>query len=356
VSAPQTPTITTTQSSNFDQAASVGVGGLTLGGGISHHTNALGLACDNVASYEIVLASGRIFTASPSSHPDLFWALRGSGPNFGIVTTFHYSTFSQGPMFSSKRQYNDSSIPALFTAFSNAVIAADHDPKLAHFVSIALVAGQRFTSTKLEYSTPVSLASPPPILSEYLAIPSLVETSLNTSLALTTPSLSNSMPPGFWATMWSASFALSTPLMLRLADLFFAVAPSMPATTPSQAFSVPALRAMQKNGGNALGLHPKDGPVVHVLLYMSWEDRESDEGVRRVAEKFMGDVKEAARDAGVKREYVYMLYSSAAQDVLRGYGSVNWERLREVKRKYDPGGVWGGLVRGHFGFGDAPAV
>jgi FAD/FMN-containing dehydrogenase len=105
-------------------------------------------------------------------------------------------------------------------------------------------------------------------------------------------------------------------------------------------------------------LDPKDGPVVHVLLYMSWKDRESHEGVGRAAEKFMRDVKEATGEAGVKREYVYMLYmlySSAAQDVLRGYGNVNWERLREEKRKYDPAGVWGELVRGHFGFGDAPA-
>jgi hypothetical protein len=239
VSAPQTPTITTTQSSNFDQAASVGVGGLTLGGGISHHTNALGLACDNVASYKIVLASGRIFTASPSSHPDLFWALRGSGPNFGIVTTFHYPTFSQGPMFSSKRQYNNSSIPALFTAFSNAVTAADHHPKLAHFISIALVAGQQFTSTELEYSIPESLASPPPILSEYLAIPPP-----GRNIAQHLPRTHHAQPIKQHATRLSGDDVVRI-----LRPLHTANAPSRGLVLRRhsiQAFSVPALRAMQK--------------------------------------------------------------------------------------------------------------
>jgi FAD/FMN-containing dehydrogenase len=110
--------------------APVGVPGLILGGGISFFSNKLGWACDNVASYEVVTASGAIINASPNAFPDLYWALRGGGNNFGIVTNFKLNAFPLGKMWGGQRIYTENNFAAVKDAifkFGSGGSATDTD-------------------------------------------------------------------------------------------------------------------------------------------------------------------------------------------------------------------------------------
>ncbi len=92
--------------------ASTGVGGLTLGGGMGHLTRKYGLTIDNLLAVDVVLADGSFVVASAEENSDLFWAIRGGGGNFGVVTSFLFQahpvhTVCAGPMLWEMEQAAD---------------------------------------------------------------------------------------------------------------------------------------------------------------------------------------------------------------------------------------------------------
>ena len=96
---------------------SVGIAGLTLGGGEGRLMEKYGAACDNLLSAQVVTVDGRQVEASQKSHPDLFWAIRGGGGNFGVVTALEYQLHPVGEVVSGALLYPAGRIPELLQAF-----------------------------------------------------------------------------------------------------------------------------------------------------------------------------------------------------------------------------------------------
>ena len=97
--------------------STTGVSGLTLGGGIGHLTRGCGLSLDNLLSADVVTAEGREITASDHQHEDLFWALRGGGGNFGVVTSLEFQLHDVGTIVAAPMFYEIEDAPAVMELY-----------------------------------------------------------------------------------------------------------------------------------------------------------------------------------------------------------------------------------------------
>ena len=103
---------------------SVGIGGFTLGGGEGDLSAKFGLSCDNLISADVVLADGRSVTASARENADLFWALRGGGGNFGIVTSFLFRAYALTHVFAGQLIYPVAQAPTVMRAYREYALSA----------------------------------------------------------------------------------------------------------------------------------------------------------------------------------------------------------------------------------------
>lgn len=123
--------------------SSVGVGGLTLGGGIGWMVRAWGLAADQLVGAQVIVASGEVVEVTAASHPDLFWALRGGGGNFGVVTRFDFAAHE---------------LPGV--VFAELQVAGDARPILATLRDVLRDAPRALTVTYMDVP-PMDPSAPP---------------------------------------------------------------------------------------------------------------------------------------------------------------------------------------------------
>jgi FAD/FMN-containing dehydrogenase len=107
--------------------STTGIGGLTLGGGIGYLARQHGLSCDNLLSAQVVTAEGQMVTASQDDNPDLFWALRGGGGNFGVVTEFTFRLHPVAEIYGGPMFFELSDGPAILGFFNEYIRTAPRE-------------------------------------------------------------------------------------------------------------------------------------------------------------------------------------------------------------------------------------
>jgi FAD/FMN-containing dehydrogenase len=344
------------------RVASVGVGGLILGGGISYFSGSKGWACDNVRNYEIVVASGDIVNASPETNTDLYWALRGGGgSNFGIVTRFDLASFEQGDLWSTSLIHPGALNATVIPAFQNLTVnGLPEDPDAHSFFVLTYQPdfGGYIALTSLYHSTiPSPEDSMPPVFSSLSAIPGAL--SNETVVAnITTHSKLIDVPYSSRQTWWdvtvsakSASFFTDIVSLFEARNAKLFEAAKLTSVIPFLVFqplSVNILKAMQQNGGNTFGLDPDEGPLMIVQISTTWEDPELDKLVEDSSKEFINAVESMAEDQGLDNGFVYMNYAGIGQQVQKSYSEENQQRLKEAVDKWDPEGKLARLWRGYF--------
>jgi len=120
------------------RASTVGVGGFSLGGGLSFHLYEHGFAVDNIVAYEVVTAAGKIITVDGENHPDMFVALKGSGAPFALVTTFTYKLLPATPIWGGLIYGSPDSLPAVVKGVAEFMATGIEDPKTHLIAGMAI--------------------------------------------------------------------------------------------------------------------------------------------------------------------------------------------------------------------------
>lgn len=333
------------------RAGHVGVGGLVLGGGLSWFANQYGWSCDSVLEFEIVTSDLRIVRASESSHPDLFWALKGSLGAFGIVTAIKMRTIPTSGIYAGAISYREDVIFEVFSGLPKMALYADTDPYTSGYISCGYSAKYKEFSTTVYLVNTASHNDSMPI--EYFRnIPHMYTSLRQTTISSSANEIAASNPLG----LRRSKFTLTTgPTLEKIQPLhqLFREAVSTIALDPEgaigisyQPLTLPHLRNQNNIFKETLTIELM--PLLLVSIEVWWEDAARDE----YFETFMKALeKEMTGYRGCMwacHTWLYPNYAAGWQNPMEEWrlGKWTWERLESVKAEYDPIGIWKRLRSG----------
>jgi len=312
--------------------STTGIAGLTLGGGIGYLTRGLGLSLDNLVSADVVLADGSFVNASEKKHADLFWALRGGGGNFGVVTSFEFrlhpvSNVVAGPMF-----FEVEDAPEVMRAYDAYITKAPRQlgaffawqiaPPLPFIPAdrhgdtfCALVACWTGAPEKAKKAI-APLRDAAPVVAE--AVGPMPYPAINAAF-------DGLVPPGLQH-YWKAVFAKGLP------DKAIAVhtkhGPKIPVVN-STMHIYPINGAVHDVAPGATAFGHRDAKYATVIAGM-WPDPAQNEANTRWVKEYYRDLAPHAEEGG----YINFAAGDDANRVPANFGR-SYARLRKVKAKYD---------------------
>lgn len=179
------------------RVAGVGVGGLTLGGGLSHFGPRYGWTCNTAIAFEVVLADGSIVEANEEQNVDLFRGLRGGSNNFGIVTRIDLKAFEQGPVWAATIYSPLSTIDDQAKIYANLSAADNYDENASFITGFGYTQSRNLTviTNDLVYTKPEGNENPP-YYQGFLDQPSIYSSSSLINMTTLSQQQASYLPPG----------------------------------------------------------------------------------------------------------------------------------------------------------------
>lgn len=317
----------------------VGVGGLTVGGGISYFSPQVGFTCDTLVNVEVVLGNGQVANANATDNADLFRALKGGLNNFGIVTRYDFAIIEYDGILGGTVRNDISQRDAVFDAFTNIAAAPDYDVHASIVIGLVYAAGTWSLSSTPIYTQPVLR---PPVYDELFSVPNISDSTAIQRLG--TFANETGLPPlnGLFLT---TTFGATPGLLSSMFDILNQTLSSS-STVPSStiwsfAFEpLPTVFVEHDAGRNALGTSSADGNSIILLLSAFWPGAADSDTVQAVANSAFAALTEEAEKQGQAKRFVYANYAGQSQSPLQSYGEANVDFLRKTAGKYDPHGVF----------------
>jgi len=315
----------------FGDSATVGIAGLTLGGGIGYLVRKHGLTIDSLLAVEIVTANGDIIVADKDHHPDLFWALRGGGGNFGVVTRFKYElhalpSFTGGPLV----------LPPTPEVIAGFVALADAAP--AELSAIAMIMPiPPIPTVPDEAHGKLAFVA----MMAYAGDPDAAQRALAPFRALATP-LADMIATGPYSSLYMLDPPPEMRAMVSIRSRFadrFGIEEARALVAAAKSCTAPMSMSQIRVLGGAHVAVPADATafahrssrfmVSFLAMYGGGPD------VIAAQERWVSDSLAAVVPVGAGT-YVNFLCADEAQNHSVAYPTATRQRLAQVKRRYDP--------------------
>ncbi len=313
--------------------STTGIGGLTLGGGIGYLTRGHGLSLDNLISAEVVTANGELVHASEDDNADLFWALRGGGGNFGVVTDFEFrlhpvSVIYGGPIFFEAARARD-----VMQAFKTYI--ADAPKELGAFFAWQIAPPLPFIPEDRHGETMCAIVAcwAGPLDQGEAAVKPLMDAAPVVAHQVGPapyPALNSAfdplLPPGLQH-YWKANFVEE--LSDGLIDAHLEHGPKVPVVQSAMHIH-PINGAVHQVKADATAFGHRDANFSTVIAGMWPEPKDNEANIKWVRDYY-------AATAPFSREGGYINFQSAddADNAEKNYGAT-YTRLADIKKKYDP--------------------
>jgi len=303
-----------------------GIAGLTLGGGIGHLQGMFGLTCDNLVGAQVVTAAGDVIEAGADSNKDLFWALRGGGGNFGVVTRFDYRLHPIGTLLGGALAYEGSHARQVLGAFRDALRDAPDQ------LTIQMVVRRAGNLAVFPcWNGPIEEGE------QYLASLRAIPTMADTVAPIRYDQMQKVFPnlPFGMRHYWKGHFVqeLSDQLLEGLVEVCMEGATDSLSSVLIEGFS----GAPRRIPLDAMAFNHRDA-IANVSALAMWVDPERDADEAAWSRSTASRIEPHSATGG---GYVnYMQQDEPLDRVRRAYGDEKFARLQRIKKTFDPENIF----------------